>query len=334
MSSWGMAKNLSDADITTALEGLAARGFNAVTVGLPGQAYGGDWRAVEKRRPVISTSLRSPAATPPARLGRRTLAQPGRHSITSWPKPPGSTCPSSSRSTPAPGFSGRRGRCHLRRGDGDARLRCCPATRYANYPNIVWHIGADAYWTYNNGPGSVVDSFYGGIHETEGSTHRLWLAEPGFRSTSYKQWPSAFTGTGGFRNLRLNASSAPRVRRRQRRPVRCCLSRVGRNDVPGVGRILPMLGSPHYGGAERQELRERNYATLIRGGIGINYGHEDWWSFDYSDIYDAPGTSSWTEVPTEPELYDAGRMDAARHLPCRRRRRRQRAVPQNRGRLG
>ena len=43
-SSWGMASNLSDADITSALEGVAANGFNGVTVWFGGGAYyGEDW---------------------------------------------------------------------------------------------------------------------------------------------------------------------------------------------------------------------------------------------------------------------------------------------------
>jgi len=43
-SSWGMASNLSDTDVTSALEGLAANGFNGVTVWIGGGAYyGEDW---------------------------------------------------------------------------------------------------------------------------------------------------------------------------------------------------------------------------------------------------------------------------------------------------
>src|SRR5215218_3733024 len=43
-SSWAMASNLSDADITSALQALAAHGFNGVTVWIGGGAdYGSDW---------------------------------------------------------------------------------------------------------------------------------------------------------------------------------------------------------------------------------------------------------------------------------------------------
>ena len=41
-SSWGMASNLSDAEITSALEGVAGNGFDGVTVWFGGGAYYGE----------------------------------------------------------------------------------------------------------------------------------------------------------------------------------------------------------------------------------------------------------------------------------------------------
>jgi len=38
----------------------------------------------------------------------------------------------------------------------------------------------------------------------------------------------------------------------------------------------PYVNAPHYKNQQNQELRERNYATFIRGGAGINLGHEKW----------------------------------------------------------
>ncbi|HSB86408.1 MAG TPA: DUF4038 domain-containing protein, partial [Ilumatobacteraceae bacterium] len=304
MSSWGMAQNLSNANITTALEGLKARGFNAVTVGLPGQSYGGDWARYENA------------------AGDQYFATVagGNMAGTPWSSELGAAWSTFDHIMDEATRLGMTVVISLYTGFGTMGCEAdiisagttamydfgvALATRYANYPNVVWHIGADDNWVYNNGPGSVVDSFYDGIRDAEGSTHRLWVAEPNNGSTSYAQWTSAFTGTGGFTYFRLNANNVYDYGDNSVDQFDAVYTEPGATTYPVWDAEPPYVGAPHYGGNERQQLRERNYATFIRGGIGINYGHEDWWSFDYSDLFDAPGTNSWTEVPTEPELYDA-----------------------------
>ena len=55
------------------------------------------------------------------------------------------------------------------------------ATRYAGYPNIVWHVMGDFGWSYNQGPGLALDALFHGIKDTEGTSHRLIIAEPADR---------------------------------------------------------------------------------------------------------------------------------------------------------
>ena len=49
---------------------------------------------------------------------------------------------------------------------------------------------------------------------------------------------------------------------------------------------------------QNQELRERNYSTFIRGGAGINFGHEKWWPFGVTGPFD--GGPNWLDIITEP----------------------------------
>ena len=138
------------------------------------------------------------------------------------------------------------------------------ATRYANYPNIVWHIGADDNWVSNNGPGPVVDSFYDGIRDAEGSTHRLWVAEPNNGSSSYGQWSSAFTGTGGFTYFRLNANSVYDYGDNSVDQFDAVYNASGATTYPVWDAEPPYVGAPHYGGDERQQLRA---ATTRRSSV-------------------------------------------------------------------
>ena len=64
------------------------------------------------------------------------------------------------------------------------------AIRYANYPNIVWHVMGDFGWSCNQGPGLALDALFHGIKDTEGTTHRLIIAEPANGSTSLDQFIS------------------------------------------------------------------------------------------------------------------------------------------------
>ena len=68
-------------------------------------------------------------------------------------------------------------------------------------------------------------------------------------------------------------------------------NRAGATTYPVVDIEPPYVNAPHYKGQQNQELRERNYATFIRGGAGINFGHEKWWPFGVTGLFD--GGPDW-----------------------------------------
>jgi hypothetical protein len=63
------------------------------------------------------------------------------------------------------------------------------------------------------------------------------------------------------------------------------------------------VNAPHYKDQQKQELRERNYATFIRGGAGINFGHEKWWPHGVTGLFD--GGPGWLNILGEAPQLDA-----------------------------
>ena len=80
------------------------------------------------------------------------------------------------------------------------------ATRYAGYPNIVWHVMGDFGWSYNQGPGLALDALFHGIKDKEGTTHRLIIAEPANGSTSFDQF-IAEEGAKGYQWFKQSANT-------------------------------------------------------------------------------------------------------------------------------
>ena len=65
----------------------------------------------------------------------------------------------------------------------------------------------------------------------------------------------------------------------------------------------PYVNAPHYKDQQNQELRERNYATFIRGAAGINFGHEKWWPHGVTGLFD--GGPGWLNILGEAPQLDA-----------------------------
>ena len=65
----------------------------------------------------------------------------------------------------------------------------------------------------------------------------------------------------------------------------------------------PYVNAPHYKDQQNQELRERNYATFIRGGAGTNFGHEKWWPFGVTGLFE--GGPGWLNILSEAPQLDA-----------------------------
>ena len=203
------------------------------------------------------------------------------------------------------------------------------ATRYAGYPNIVWHVMGDFGWSYNQGPGLALDALFHGIKDTEGTTHRLIIAEPANGSTSFDQFISE-EGAKGYQWFKQSANTVYDYGSNSVEQFDKVYNRTGATRYPVVDIEPPYVNAPHYhmGRAlvrldfhhaafcrcnwlagrrcspscdmdqQNQELRERNYSTFIRGGAGINFGHEKWWPFGVTGLFD--GGPNWLDILTEP----------------------------------
>ena len=299
MASWAMAQNLSDAEITTALDSVAARGFNAVQVFMFGYDPRPDWTPYRNAagEPVFTGApFRSPLGAGWSSMDR-VVTEAHRLGLTvvmSLYTAFGDTGP---RAAIESAYSADAGNMY--------DFGHAVATRYAAYPNIVWSIGADDSWTWGTTVASAVDTFMEGIRAAEGTPHRLVVAQPANGATAYSQWPSALTGSGGFSHLRLDANAHYEYQDDTVQLFDATYQEDGAAAYPVWDSEPPYVSAGHPGGENRQELRERIYSTFIRGGVGINYGAEDWWPFGKSGLFSGPYT--WGTVMAGPEAADAQR---------------------------
>jgi hypothetical protein len=174
------------------------------------------------------------------------------------------------------------------------------ATRYAGYSNIVWHVMGDYKWRYNEGPGPGLDAFFHGIRDAEGASHRLIIAEPANGSTSFDQFISA-EGADGYKWFKQSADTVYHYGSSSVEQFDKVYNRGGGAKYAVVDIEPPYVNAPHYKDQQLQELRERDYATFIRGGTGINFGHEKWWPHGVTGLFD--GGPGWLNVLKEaPQL--------------------------------
>jgi hypothetical protein len=292
MSSWAMSQNCYDTEITQALEGLRAFGFNAITVSPFGVHMNDSFGDRYKNRAGQKFFSDKPYASslgPAWSSMDRVMREATRLEMTvvfsffmSWGNT--GTVPElvAAGTTNAYDF-------------GNA-----VATRYASYSNIVWHVMGDFKWHYNEGPALGLDSVFHGIRDAEGSNHRLIIAEPANGSTSYEQFIAA-EGVNGYRWFKQSADTIYHYGSSSTEQFDKVFHRPGPAMYPVVDIEPPYVNAPHYKDQQNQELRERNYATFIRGGAGINFGHEKWWPFGVTGLFD--GGPGWLNILNEaPQL--------------------------------
>jgi hypothetical protein len=294
MSSWAMSQNCSDAEITQALEGLKTLKFNAVTVSPFGvhmnDSFGDRYRN-KAGQSFFSGKPHASSLGPGWSSMDWVMHEATRLEMTvvfsfflSW-KDTG-TVPDiiAGGTTNAYDF-------------GKA-----VAARYANYPNIIWHVMGDFKWRYNEGPALALDAIFHGIRDAEGAGHRLIVAEPANGSTSFDQFISA-ERADGYKWFKQSAdtvyhygsSSADQFDKVYNRPAPAI--------YPVIDIEPPYVNAPHYKDQQNQELRERNYATFIRGGAGINFGHEKWWPHGVTGLFE--GGPGWLSILNEAPQLDA-----------------------------
>ena len=235
MSSWAMAQNCTNAEITSALVGLKALGFNAVTVSPFGvhmnESFGDRYKNKAGQRFFTDAPYASsfgPAWTSMDWI----MSEATRLHMTvvfslfmSWGDTGTAPDLANAGTTNAYNF-------------GKA-----VATRYAGYPNIVWHVMGDFGWSYNQGPGLALDALFHGIKDTEGTSHRLIIAEPANGSTSLDQFISE-EGGKGYQWFKQSANTVYDYGSNSVEQFDRVYNRTGRYPVVDIE--PPYVNAPHY----------------------------------------------------------------------------------------
>jgi hypothetical protein len=272
-SSWGMASNLSNVAITSALKGVAANGFNGVTVWIGGGAnYGSDWnpryvhRATGQRfwtgKPWASS------LGPAWRSLDHLVAEARRLGIFVWMSVNGGF-----------GTYGARPDWEAVTNRNMHNAGVAIANRYRSARNVGWHVMFDdsSVTTATTG-GRRIEAFFAGVNGAEGARRRRvrWVEAGNGLSTNEQGWlktPNLKATINTWYEYGSNSTE---------------IAEAGYTEVASVpvgDAEPPYDGSPHYGGNVGQQLRERSYATFLEGGSLINYGHEDWWRFGLTGLY-------------------------------------------------
>ncbi len=295
-SSWGMAQNLTNPEITDALEALAARGFNAVNVAPNGVGIQADWvkyQNVSGQHFFTGTPFASPLG-PAWETMDHIVSEAERFGMTVL----FSFFVSYGTSGIGPELTAV--------SNADAHdYGVAVASRYLAAPNLVWHVMADTGWQPADPLGRRLDDIFGGITATE-PRPRLVLAEPYRDGTGYQMFIAAEgTGRSAYESLHLSTNAVYNYGNNAVDQFDAVWDEPGATAYPVWDSEPPYASATHYTGDYRQQLRERNYATFIRGGCGINYGDEDWWRFGKLGLYD--GGLEWFEVPDSATTVDAQR---------------------------
>lgn len=294
MSSWAMTQRCSTAAISSALEGLKSLGFNAVMVAPFGvhlnDSFGDRYRNESGQRFFEGAPFAS-AFGPAWSSMDWIVAEATRLQMTvvisqflSW------------RDTGTV-------RALLIAGSiNNYNYGKTLAARYAEYPNIIWHVMGDFIWASSDPIGQQVDSIFKGIRDGEGSNHRLIIAEQQNGLTGYRQFISAEGKKGGYQWFKQSANTLYNYGSNSVELFDAVYEELGAESYGVVDIEPPYVNSPHYHGDQNQQFRERNYSVFLRGGSGINYGHEKWWPFGAFGIYD--GGAGWLEIlKEEPQLH-------------------------------
>jgi hypothetical protein len=294
MSSWAMAQRCSDAAITSALEGSKLLGFNAATVAPFGvhinDSFGDRYRNESGQR--FFTGAPFASAFGPAWSSMDWVVEEATRlqmtvvlSLFLSVGDTGTTADLiSSGST------------------NNYKFGKTLAERYVRYPNIVWHVEGDFRWSSGDPIGQQVDAVFHGIEDGEGSSHRLIIAEQQNGLTGYRQFISAEGKKGGYQWFRQSANTLYNYGGNSVELFDAVYGEFGASSYGVVDIEPPYVNSPYYQGNQNQQYRERNYSVFLRGGIGINYGHEKWWPFGAVGIFD--GGAGWLDILKEaPQLH-------------------------------
>lgn len=289
MSSWALTQRCSNAAITNALEGLKSLGFNAVTVapfGVHLNPSFGDRYTNESAQKFFEGEPFASAFGPAWTSMDWVVEEATRLQMTA--------VLSLFLSFEDTGTSRDLISAEL---INSYEFGKALALRYVSYPNIIWHVMGDFEWTSRDPIGQRIDAVFHGIRDGEGPMHRLVLAEPTNGLTGYRQFISAEGREGGYQWFKQSANTLYDYGGNSVELFDVVYREVGGEIYSVVDIEPPYVNSPHYRGNQDQQYRERNYSVFIRGGSGINYGHEKWWPFGAAGIFD--GGAGWLELLDE-----------------------------------
>lgn len=277
-SSWGMAVQLTDAQITIELTKLAALGFNAVTIWMSGRTATGwnEYTTVSHGNLFTGTPWQSS-------LG------PGWAAM-DWIVSEAARLGIIVNMSLGIGFGGNVAGDEIFTASTTQMhdVGVALATRYLASPNIVWHTMLDWSPTPTNDYGLRVEAFFQGINSVEDSARPVRWMEPDNGATTYSQGWLLYGESKFSSNTVYQYHDDSTVR------FDAVWNESGATTVPVMDCEPPYVGAPHYGGNQRQQLRERTWSVFLRGGWGINFGHEDYWSFGGAKLYG--GEWTWNQV--------------------------------------
>jgi len=173
------------------------------------------------------------------------------------------------------------------------------ATRYAAYPNIVWHVMFDDPLAVTDTAGVRIRNLFNGINATEGASTRpvRWCETNQPSSTFSQGW---YDPTGASTDTRFSVNCLYSWAN-----TAVTVTEGAYGEVSGpVGDCEPVyVGNTDAYGGSRQQLRERSYSVFLEGGSLLNWGHEDWWPFGAAQLFSAGET--WDTVVSDDETVDA-----------------------------
>jgi hypothetical protein len=286
-SSWKLANKLSNAEITTALEGVAANGFNGVTVwcgGIEDRADEGDKYSNQANADFWTGTPWASSLGAAWSSVDWIVEECDRLGLVLH----FSFCAGFGDEGAGPDWESATAQNMY-----DAGVAI--ATRYAEADNIVWHIMFDDSTTTASTRGQRIQSLFDGINDTEGASTRpvRWCEVNQGATTDEQGWYAA----GNF------AASINCIYEYSDNSVAVWEAEYAEQSGP-VGDCEPPYSGAGHVSPEDQELRERCYTVFIEGGCLINFGHEDWWPFGGTGLFS--DGEEWETVQADDEPVQAG----------------------------
>lgn len=277
-SAWGMAVQLTDAQIVTQMNKLAALRFNAVTVWMSGRNLSGwnEYTTAEHGALFTGTAWQSTLGPGWAAMDK-IVSEAASHGMFV-------------NMSAGYGSGGNvAGVEWLAATTGQMQTAgAAIATRYLSSPNIVWHVMFDANVLTGDSSGARVEALFQGINSVEGTARPVRWCEPDNGASTKSQ------GWLGFGQTLFTSNTMYQYHDDSADRFDTAWNEAGATTVPVMDCEPPYVGAPHYTGNQPQQLRERTWSVFLRGGWGINFGHEDYWSFGGTDLYSAGLT--WDQV--------------------------------------